>query len=52
MELNPRRVHFARCTTNPNEAWLTQMARGLKDCEDGFLNGKKYLIMDRDTKLF
>jgi putative transposase len=50
MELKSRRVHFAGCTVNPNEAWMKQVARQLTDCDDGFLNGKKHLIMDRDTK--
>jgi len=50
MELATRRVHFAGCTANPDEAWMCQTARNLTDGEDGFLRGKKYLIMDRDTK--
>jgi len=50
MELKTRRVHFAGCTTSPNESWMKQVARELTNCEDGFLNGKRYLIMDRDTK--
>jgi putative transposase len=50
MELKTRRVHFAGCTTSPHEVWMKQMARELTNCEDGFLNGKRYLIMDRDTK--
>ncbi len=50
MELKTRRVHFAGCTTSPHEAWMKQTARELTNCEDGFLNGKRYLIMDRDTK--
>ncbi len=50
MELKTRRVHFAGCTPNPNEVWMKQIARNLTDPEDGFLNGKCYLIMDRDTK--
>ncbi len=29
---------------------MTQIARNLTDCEDGFLGGKRFLIMDRDTK--
>ena len=29
---------------------MKQVARNLVDCEDGFLNGKRYLIMDRDSK--
>jgi putative transposase len=50
MELTTRRVHFAGCTTSPHEAWMKQMARELTNCEDGFLNGNRYLIMDRDAK--
>lgn len=29
---------------------MKQIARELTDCEDGFLNGKQKLAMDRDTK--
>ncbi len=50
MELKTRRVHFAGCTTTPNEAWMKQAARELTNFEDGFLIGKRYLITDRDTK--
>lgn len=50
MELKTRRVHFAGCTTSPHEAWIKQIARELTNCEDGFLKGKRYLIMDRDSK--
>lgn len=50
IELKTRRVHFAGCTVSPNEVWMKQAARELTNCEDGFLNGKKYLIMDGDTK--
>ena len=50
MELKTRRVHFAGCTTSPHETWVKQMARELTNHEDGFLKGKRYLIMDRDTK--
>jgi transposase InsO family protein len=50
MELKTRRVYFAGCTPHPTEVWMKQIARNLTDPEDGFLNGKRYLIMDRDTK--
>ena len=50
MEVATRRVHFGGCTTHPTEPWMKQIARSLTDCEDGFLNGKRFLIMDRDTK--
>ena len=29
---------------------MLQIARNLTDAENGFLRGKKYLLMDRDTK--
>jgi len=50
MELATRRVLFAGCTPNPDESWMYQAARNLSDAEDGFLRGKKYLLMDRDAK--
>ena len=50
MELATRRVHFAGLTANPDEGWMLQAARNLTDAEEGFLRGKKYLLMDRDTK--
>ncbi len=50
MEVATRRVHFAGCTPNPNEQWMKQIARNLTDPFDGFLLGKQYLIMDRDSK--
>ena len=50
MEIAARRVHFAGCTTNPDEPWMKQIARNLTDCEEGFLNSTRFLIMDRDTK--
>ncbi len=50
MEIATRRVHFAGCTPNPDGPWMQQIARNLTDAEDGFLGGKRYLIVDRDTK--
>lgn len=50
MELKTRTVHFGGCTVNPHGQWMQQIARNLTDCDDGFLLGKRYLIMDRDTK--
>ncbi len=49
MELKTRRVQFVGCTTNPNEPWMQQTARELIACDDGFLNGKQFVIMDRDS---
>jgi putative transposase len=50
IDLATRRVEIAGITTTPDAAWMTQIARNLTDCEDGFLRGKKYLLMDRDGK--
>ncbi|HEX5446920.1 MAG TPA: integrase core domain-containing protein [Pirellulales bacterium] len=50
MELKTRRVHLAGITMNPDEPWMQQVARNLTAFDDGALNGKKYLLMDRDTK--
>ena len=50
LELATRRVHFAGLTTNPDEAWLLQIARNVTDAEEGLLRGKRYILMDRDTK--
>ena len=50
MELKTRRVHFVGSTPQPHETWMKQAARELTACDDGFLNSKRYLLMDRDTK--
>jgi hypothetical protein len=50
LELATRRVHCAGLTPSPDGPWMTQIASNLTDCEDGFLNGKRYLQLDRDTK--
>ena len=50
MELATRRVHFAGSTAHPDEVWMLQMARNLSEAEEGFLRGKKYLLMDHDAK--
>ncbi len=50
MELKTRRVHFAGCTPNPNEAWMKVIGRNLTDPFDGFLRGKRHVLMDRDGK--
>ena len=50
MELATRRVHFAGCTANPEEVWMKQVARNPTDAEDGFRNGKRSILRDRDAK--
>jgi putative transposase len=50
MELATRRVYRAGITTNPDKIWMKQKARNLTAADDGFLTGKRYLLMDRDGK--
>jgi transposase InsO family protein len=50
MEVATRRLHFAGGTTSPEEAWLKQVARNLTAAGDGFLQGKEYILMDKDSK--
>jgi putative transposase len=50
MELALRRVHFAGITTNPDDIWMKQIGRNLTAADDGCLLGKRYLLMDRDSK--
>jgi putative transposase len=50
MEVATRRVCFAGCTPSPDGDWMKQMARNLTDAEDGFLEAKRYVLMDRDSK--
>jgi len=45
-----RAVHIAGITTRPDETWKLHIGRNLLDEADGALVGKKYLIIDRDTK--
>ena len=48
MKLKTRAVEIAGITCQPNEMWMTQLARNLLDVGDGFLRGVHYLILDRD----
>src|SRR5512138_2466783 len=50
IELAKRIVRIAGITTQPNESWMTQVARGMTDDLSGCLVGKSHLIIDRDTK--
>jgi hypothetical protein len=49
MELATRRVHFAGVSPSPDDRWMKQMARNLTAVDEGFLVGKRYVLMDRDT---
>lgn len=50
IEHGSRVVHIAASTPNPDGRFMAQIARNLTDCRDGFLLGKQFLIIDRDTK--
>ncbi|MGE5193729.1 MAG: integrase core domain-containing protein [Deltaproteobacteria bacterium] len=50
IDLASRRVEIAGITASPDSAWMCQVARNLIDDEDGFLRGKRFLLMDRDGK--
>ena len=48
MRLKTRTVEIAGITSEPDGAWMTQLARNLTDSSDGFLRGLQYIILDRD----
>jgi len=48
LELSTRKVFFAPIKLQPDGAYMKQVAKILTDAEDGFLQGKRYLIHDRD----
>ena len=50
IRLESRRVEIAGITPHPNEAWMKQIARNVTMDEWGFLESRRYLIHDRDTK--
>ncbi len=45
-----RAVHLADFARNPDERFMTQVARDPTNCVDGFLLGKHFLVIDRDSK--
>ncbi|MFQ5472584.1 MAG: transposase [Dehalococcoidia bacterium] len=50
IDIASRAVHIAGTTPNPDASFMAQVARNLTDCIDGFLRGKRFLIVDRDSK--
>src|SRR5262245_28812075 len=48
IKLKTRTVEIAGIASQPDENWMTQVARNLTDADDGFLRGMEYLILDRD----
>jgi putative transposase len=50
IDIASRSVHVAGITPHPDNSWMMQIARNVIDVDDGFLRGKRYLILDRDAK--
>jgi hypothetical protein len=48
--LADRVVQVLGVTAKPDETWILQIARNLIDTECGALCGKRYIIIDHDTK--
>ncbi len=48
LDLKSRRVEIAGILSRPNGEWMSQIARNLTDCDDGFLKEARHLIHDRD----
>ena len=48
MKLKTRSGAIAGITHQPDEAWMTQIARNLTGADDGFLHRMQYVILDRD----
>jgi transposase InsO family protein len=49
IELSTRRVEIAGIASTATGLWMNQIGRNLTDVNDGILNGKRYLIHDRDA---
>ena len=48
IDLASRKVEIAGMSRCPDGLWMEQVARNLLDAADGFLSGKRFLILDRD----
>jgi putative transposase len=48
IELSTRRIEVGGIASKGNGLWMIQIARNLTDGVDGFFEGKRYLIHDRD----
>jgi putative transposase len=49
IDIATRRVHIVGTTESPTSGWMEQMALNLTDCEEGFLTGRRFLLIDRDS---
>ncbi len=50
IEIATRRVHVAAIKERPGEEVMIEVAKEVVNPIDGFLRGKRFLIMDRDSK--
>jgi len=48
IDISSRKVEILGIVVNPGGPWMEQMARNLVDGLDGFLLGKRYLLLDRN----
>ena len=48
IELSTRKVEIAGIAAAANGLWMSQIGRNLTEAGEGILNGKRYLIHDRD----
>jgi transposase InsO family protein len=48
IDLSTRRVEIGGIASSVNGLWMAQIAQNMTDAVDGFFNGKRYLIHDRD----
>lgn len=48
IDLKTRRIEIAGVIACPDGPWMSQIARNLTDCDDGFLRESRFLIHDRD----
>ena len=50
MKVKSRTVEMAGITRQPDEVWMTQIARNLTAAGDGFLRGVEHVVLDRDPQ--
>lgn len=48
IDLSTRKVEIGGIASTANGLWMSQIGRNITDATDGILNGKRYLIHDRD----
>jgi len=50
IDIRSRRVEICGVVHDPHGAWMKQVARNLTMADWGFLEGRRYVIFDRDSK--